>query len=210
MEENKLNQIIKSEEFALASDIAEISLDSFANDGIIKDVPIIGTIVKLLNIGNTIGDRIFTDKLIHFLKEIDNLDQEFILKEIRYIDDSEKHNRKVGEKILEIINRIDSEGKPQIIGRLFRNFINKQFSYLDFLKLADIVEKSFYYDLILLKECKNGKFYIDLDKELYNSDLVTVQGIGSFDATEEERAEFNKTTFLITSKGAMLLDFGLK
>ena len=210
MEENKFNQIIKSEQFNLVSDLAEISLDSFTNNDYLKDFPMIGSIVKVFNIGNTMDDRFFIEKLLHFLKELNDLDQEFILKEIRYIDDSEKYNRRVGEKILEIINRIDSEGKPKIIGRLFRNFIDKKISYLDFLKLADIVEKSFYYDLLLLKECKNGKFYIDLDKELYNLDLVTGQGIGSFDATEEERAEFNRTTFLITAKGTMLLDFGLK
>ncbi|UFH32636.1 hypothetical protein LNP04_02670 [Chryseobacterium sp. C-71] len=210
MEENKLNQIIKSEEFALASDIAEISLDSFTDDGIIKDVPIIGTIIKLLNIGNTISDRIFTDKLIHFLKEIDNLDQEFILKEIRYIDDSGNHTRKVGEKILEIINRIDSDGKPQIIGRLFRNFINKQFSYFDFLKLADIVEKSFYYDLILLKESKDGKFYIPLEEELFNFGLLKENGIGIFNATDEEREEFKKITYLLSTRGSLLLEYGLK
>ena len=88
MEENKFNQIIKSDSISLVSDLTEISLDTFISDETIKDIPIIGTITKLLSIGRSINDRIFTGKLIHFLKELDGLDEDFILKEIQYIDDS--------------------------------------------------------------------------------------------------------------------------
>jgi hypothetical protein len=190
--------------------MAEIPLDTYFDNDIISKVPILKTLVDIYNLGSSVNDKIFANKLIHFLNELDGLDSDFILKEIQYIDDSEKYNHNVGEKILEIVSRIDSDGKPKVIGRLFRNFIDKKIEYSEFLKLTYIVEKIFYNDLILLKECKNGKFYVDLDKELYNLDLVTGKGIGSFDATEEERFEFNKTTFLITAKGAMLLDFGLR
>ncbi|MEC5156542.1 hypothetical protein [Chryseobacterium sp. MP_3.2] len=97
------------------------------------------------------------------MNELKDLDKDFILKEIKYLDDSKEYNHKVGEKISEIVNRIDSDGKPQVFGRLFRNLIHKNLSYRDFLKLTNIVEKTFYYDLILLKECRtNGNFYIDI------------------------------------------------
>lgn len=210
MEENKFNQIIKSESIALVSDLTETSLDTFISDETIKDIPIIGTITKLLSIGGSINDRIFTGKLIHFLKELDGLDEDFILKEIQYIDDSKKYNHKVGEKIIEIISRIDSDGKPEIVGRLFRNFIDKKIKYQEFLKFVDIVEKIFYYDLILLEECDNDNFYIDLDEELYNLGLVDGKGMGSFDSTKEEQEEFNKITYIITEKGKKLLIYGLK
>jgi len=70
MEENKFNQIIKSDSISLVSDLTEISLDTFISDETIKDIPIIGTITKLLSIGRSINDRIFTGKLIHFFERI--------------------------------------------------------------------------------------------------------------------------------------------
>ncbi|WP_445430501.1 hypothetical protein [Chryseobacterium indoltheticum] len=211
MEENRFNQIIKSDSFALISDFVEISLDSLAKDDIIKDIPMIGTISKLLSIGNTINDRLFTKKLFHFLKELENINQDLILKEIQYIDDSKEYNQKVGEKLFEIITRIDSDEKPKIIGRLFRNFIDKKISYLVFLKLTNIVEKAFYHDLNLLCECDSeGKFYVNLDNDLYSLGLITHTGIGEFDFTDEEREEFNKITHLLSKKGKILLEYGLK
>ncbi len=207
---SKFQKLINSDGVKISTSMAEIPLDTYFDNDIISKVPILKTLVDIYNLGSSVNDKIFANKLIHFLNELDGLDSDFILKEIQYIDDSEKYNHNVGEKILEIVSRIDSDGKPKVIGRLFRNFIDKKIEYSEFLKLTYIVEKIFYNDLILLKECKNGKFYVDLDKELYNLDLVTGKGIGSFDATEEERFEFNKTTFLITAKGAMLLDFGLR
>lgn len=211
MEENKFNQIINSEQFAMISDLSEVALDSFTDNEILKDIPLIGTAVKLLNIGNTINDRIFVNKLIKFLKQLDNFENGTVLKEIQYLDDSKIYNYKVGEKILEIINRIDSDGKPEITGRLFRNFIDKKISYPEFLKLTNIVEKAFYYDLILLNNCSpEGKLYIDLDEELYNLGLIQHTGIGLFSPTEEEKKELDKTKYLITERGAMLLEYGLK
>lgn len=62
MEENKFNQIINSEQFAMISDLSEVALDNFTDNEILKDIPLIGTAVKLLNIGNTINDRIFVNK----------------------------------------------------------------------------------------------------------------------------------------------------
>ncbi|KMQ58922.1 hypothetical protein ACM40_18330 [Chryseobacterium sp. BLS98] len=210
MEENKFIQIIESNSVALASDLVEISLDSFISNETLKDIPVIGTITKLLSIGYSINDKIFIRKLIRFLSELNGLEQNFILKEIKYLDDSSEYNHKVGEKLLELITRIDSEGKPEILGKLFRNFIMKNISQYDFLKLSDIVEKVFYYDLILLKECKNDKFYINLDEELYNFGLIEGKGMGTFNSNDEERAEFEKTTYLITERGKKILEYGLK
>lgn len=210
MEENKFNQIIKSESFALFSELGEITLDAFTDNEIIKEIPIIGTATKILNIGNTINDRIFINKLLKFLKQLDNFENGTILKEIQHLDDSKIYNYKVGEKIIEIINRIDSDGKPEIIGRLFRNFIDRKIEYSIFLKFSDIVEKVFYYDLISLKSSVDGKFYIELDDELYNYGLIDKKGIGLFGSTPEARIEFDKVTHLLSKRGKVLLEYGLK
>ncbi|MCJ8153443.1 sister chromatid cohesion protein PDS5 [Chryseobacterium sp. SSA4.19] len=207
---NKFNKLINSDATKIVTSLIEVPLDSYFDNDIISKIPVLKTFIDIYNLGTSVSDKIFANKLIHFLNELEDISSELILKEIQYIDDSEKYNHKVGEKIIEILNRIDSDGKPKIIGRLFRNFIDKKIEYSVFLKFADIVEKTFYYDLLSLRSCTDGKFYFALDEQLYNIGLVEGTGIGSFNATEEERVEFNQITALITQKGKILLEFGLK
>lgn len=207
---NIFRKLINSDATKIATSLAEVPLDSYFDNEIISKIPVLKTFIDIYNLGTSISDKIFANKLIHFLNELHNISSESILKEIQYIDDSEKYNHKVGEKIIEIINRIDSDGKPEIIGRLFRNFIDKKIEYSIFLKFADIVEKVFYYDLISLTSSKDGKFYIELDDELYNYGLIEKKGIGVFGSTPEAKIEFDKVTHLLSQRGKELLEYGLK
>lgn len=51
----EISKIIKDNNFKdLMTDINEAFLDSFLNDGLVKDVPILGLVSKVINIGNTI------------------------------------------------------------------------------------------------------------------------------------------------------------
>lgn len=223
MEENKFNQIIKSDSVSLISDFAETSLDAFITNETIKDVPIIGTISKLLNIGNTINDRIFTKKLIHFLTELKGLDQDLILKEIQYIDDSKEYTQKVGEKLLEIITRIDSDEKPNIIGRLFKNFLLKNIEYNEFLKLSHLVENIFILELLSLKQSEqyptpfiNKQGYLDymkyLSKEKISQELYSYGIVENINPNTEPfpSKELTNHNVKLLKLGSNLLEFGLK
>ncbi|KIC62883.1 hypothetical protein [Chryseobacterium taiwanense] len=218
MEENKFNQIIKSENFALASDLSEVVLDSFIDNEILKDIPMIGTISKLLSLGTTINDRLFTKKLLHFLRELENIDQNLILKEIQYIDDSKKYNQKVGEKILEVINRVDSDDKPKVIGKLFRNFLLKKITYFEFLRLSHIIENVFILDLLILSKSKehitlkNNKItYLPLNensKELFNYNIV--DNITPNDYVDPKDITVFQSSVKLTTLGLNILNYGLK
>ncbi|WP_262147550.1 hypothetical protein [Chryseobacterium foetidum] len=223
MEENKFNQIIKSDSFALISDFAEISLDSLAKDEIIKDIPMIGTISKLLSIGTTINDRLFTKKLFQFLKELEDINQDLILKEINYIDDSERYTQKVGEKLLEIITRIDSDEKPKIVGRLFKSFLLKEIDYNKFLKLSHLVENVFLLEILVIKEAEkyprsfinklgyeDYMYYLNREKisqELYSYGIV--ENINP-DAQPFPNNEFKNQNVKLLELGINLFKFGLK
>lgn len=159
----------------------------------------------------------FTKKLLHFLRELENIDQNLILKEIQYIDDSKKYNQKVGEKILEIISRIDSDDKPKIIGKLFKNFLLKNITYSEFLKLSHIVENIFILDLLILNESKehitlknNKILYLPLNEfsnELFNHNIV--DNITPNDYVDEADVIISLSVKL-TIFGLNILNYGLK
>lgn len=217
---DKFKKLINSDSGKISKDILELSLDSFIENETLKKIPIFGTIVNLYNLGSTINDKIFANKLIHFLKELEDINPETIQKEIQYIDDSKEYNHKVGDKILEIINRIDSEEKPKIIGRLFKNFISKKIEYVDFLKLSYIVENIFYFDLIKLnnfEEINHSNSITNYTEKQINKIYCSVELV-SFGLCEIMNLKINlnvsneliKKNYLITKMGENLINYGLK
>ena len=209
---DKFKKLINSDSGKISKEILELSLDSFIENETLKKIPIFGTIVNLYNLGSTINDKIFANKLIHFLKELEDINPETIQKEIQYIDDSKEYNHKVGDKILEIINRIDSEEKPQIIGRLFKNFLNKNITYFEFMKFCHMVEQLFYYDLIkLIDYDEKNSLFVEQDIQLHNLGLCEDVGIGTWEEpTPKEKIYLAKVKAKITPLGKKLVDFGLK
>ena len=53
---------MKDEIASLIADFGEFTLDSFIQDGIIKDLPIVGSAFSIVKIGVDIRDRIFRRK----------------------------------------------------------------------------------------------------------------------------------------------------
>lgn len=211
---DKFKKLINSDSGKISKDILELSLDSFIENETLKKIPIFGTIVNLYNLGSTINDKIFANKLIHFLKELEDINPEIIQKEIQYIDDSKEYSHKVGDKILEIINRIDSEEKPKIIGRLFKNFIDGKINYNDFLRLSFIVDKLY---IDSLKHIINYNFnlepFILITPELEDLFLYNIcikRYNPNYIYMEQEWVEFRRKNAKLTDLGKKLVDFGLK
>jgi len=215
---DKFKKLINSDFSKISQDILEIPLDNFIDNEILNKIPIFSTIVNLYNLGSTISDKIFANKLIHFLKELEDINPNTIQKEIQYIDDSNEYKHKVGEKILEIINRIDSEEKPKIIGRLFKNFILKKINYVEFLKLSYIVENIFYFDLKKLNNFFEIKRPISTDnfvKKYINIkdcsiELVSFGLCENMNHNQLHTLEFIHKNNIITKLGEKLIDCGLK
>lgn len=212
---DKFKELINSDFGKISKDILEIPLDSFIENETLKKIPIFGTIVNLYNLGSTINDKIFANKLIHFLKELEGINPDIIQREIQYIDDSKEYKHKVGEKILEIINRIDSEEKPKIIGRLFKNFLLKNINYKEFLKLSDIIEKIFYYDLLSIMKF-NESLYLhseEIFRTIDNMDAnleILNNGLCEDRYKDSTPDIIISKSYQITYIGNLLIDYGLK
>ena len=146
------------------------------------------------------------------MKKIEDINPNIIQREIQYIDDSNEYKHKVGEKILEIINRIDSEEKPKIIGRLFKNFILKKITYIEFLKFCYLIEQLFYFDVIkLIDYDERNSLFVEQEIEIYNFGLCEGLGIGEWGETSNEEREYqDKVKAKITDLGKKLVEFGLK
>lgn len=145
---SELIQIIKSRDFNdLISDVNETILDSILDDSLLKDIPIFGLLFKSKNLISTIQDKFFIKKLFTFLKQLEQTSAENRERETEKIDNNPNYRTKVGEKLLFIINEADDCEKAEYIGKLYKEFINKNLHYDDFIRAVNYINKTNIIDL---------------------------------------------------------------
>jgi len=153
---NELNKLSNSFEETLkdsnlqnvAIGLTETLTDSILKDGLLKDIPIVSTIVGLGKTSMKITDLIFLKKVISFLVGLKNISIEERKKMIDEIDSSQKFRIKVGEKLLYIIDKCDDHENAQYISQLFAGYIKGEIDYPDFLRASKVIERMYIGDLI--------------------------------------------------------------
>jgi hypothetical protein len=127
-------------------DIAEAFTDVLLKDGLLKEIPIIGTIIGLTKSTITLVDRLYLKKILYFLTNIKNIDPNKREKLINEIENSEKQRIKVGEKLLYIIDKCEDHLTASYIAKLFNAFLKEEISYPDFLRGSIVIQKMFIED----------------------------------------------------------------
>lgn len=162
----------------VAVGLTETLTDSLLEDGLLKDIPIVRTIIGLGKTSIKITDFLFLKKVISFLSEIDEVSIEDRKKMIDKIDSSQKYRLKVGEKLLYIIEKCDDYENAQYVSKLFVGCLEKKIDYPDFLRGAKVIERIYIGDLL--------KFIKDNRKILEPDELIDYEGIDGLYKTYTE------------------------
>lgn len=124
----------------LGIDIAEIAIDSVLKDGLLKELPIIGTLTNLSKLGANIHDKLFLKKVLSFLNGLKDVSVENRKKMINDINESKKYRIKVGEKLLYIIDSCEDYEISELVSRVFKYYLENQISYEEFLKTSSVIK----------------------------------------------------------------------
>ncbi|MFD2939694.1 hypothetical protein [Flavobacterium notoginsengisoli] len=179
--ENELSKslaqtISESDLTKIGIDIAEISIDSILENGVLKDLPIVGSLIGIWKTGVAVNDYRFLNKMMLFLKESSILSENNRKKIIEDLEDSE-YQSEVGEKLIAIIDKLETGSKAKLLGKTLALFGNKIITKDEFWRVAFIIERLPMSDIIALKNWRNIELNIveDIRRHLYLS-----VGIGWF------------------------------
>ncbi len=125
---------------SLTVPLAESIADTFLEEGVVKELPIVGTIVGLAKVGVSIRDRLFIKKLLYFLAALPSVPVDERVKIISRIDESRDFRTRVGEKLLYILDRSEDHENARIIGHLFGAFLRGDLSYGEFLHACAAIQ----------------------------------------------------------------------
>lgn len=189
----------------ITPDLLEVALDYIVDEDIIKDIPIVRSIVGLYKATASIRDRALVKKLVNFVSSFNSVSEEVRQQFQQKMNVDEKFKCKVGEKLLLIIERLDDMGKPSLIALAFQAYMEKHIDFDMFQRLACAIDKSFYPDLMSLKSIRSPDRLTPQAKlELFNSGIIELESTPSINLSSRN----NK--YQITELGKALLNYVLK
>jgi hypothetical protein len=136
------------------SEIVEFAVDQTLDSGLLRDVPFVGWIAKLASVKTSISDHLFLSKILRFLQRLESLDDEKKKGFSEQIRNDRDYARKVGEKVIFALDRIEDPEKSDILAVCFDHFITGHIDYDEFSEISYVIDRSMLTDLHLIAEKK--------------------------------------------------------
>lgn len=189
---NLLN-VVKSDQIKeITKDLTEVAIDTFFNDGILKDIPVVGTFFNLYNLSQNISNSFFTKKILKFLFELSSISNKERLNFIEQLD-NENESAKIGEKLLIIVNKLDDVDKATILGRLFKLTIERKIEMQTFMRLSYMVDRAYLEDLKVLR---NNEYLENIDNDIKHN----LSQVGILNQTIKDSRDHEEYVYKATGK----------
>ena len=118
-----MEQTIEYGNLDFLSELGEIVVDSVLSEGVMREVPILGTIVGLGKCIKNVYDIQFAKKLIAFLLPIKEVVPEKRKAAIKKWEKDENYRGQVGDTLLGMIQRCDDAMKAKWLSQLFYELV---------------------------------------------------------------------------------------
>jgi len=199
--EQIIDSIYSTELNEIAVDFAEFGMDQLLDEGALKEIPLIGPIVRLFKGALDIRDKIFIAKIARFLFSLSNTGHIHRASFNQKINEDKKLKKKVGESLVVILDRIDDFEKPDLIAKCFGNYLVGKISYSEFRRLAVAIDMAFINDLraLLGQIIEEDRYAEDHLTNLSRTGLVDFEKRGTLE-------ELETTKFKISSLGQLFID----
>ncbi|RQO73967.1 hypothetical protein DBR43_00740 [Pedobacter sp. KBW06] len=167
---NAMKMAIGSQEIIdLVKEYAEMGLDEFMEDDILKNIPLLNTIGAFYKFGNTLRERKIKLNVLRFLQQLEHIDLEERQAFLEKLNNEDQSGR-IFEQLMLLLEKLDETVKAEMLGNLFRIYIVGKLSRHTFFRCCAIVERAYIADLILAYQ----RFYYiigkqSIDQTIYNS-----------------------------------------
>lgn len=162
---NSLNDTIRNSDLQnVTIEIAETMIDSIIKEGILRDLPIVNSIIGLSKTAVEIKNLLFLKKIIFFLSEIKDIPISKRKKMIDYVNQNEKQQINIGEKLVYLLDKCDDHIDAKYIAQFFCGFLKEEISYQEFLRGSIIIQNIFLGDL---------EFFLKTDISEFNKEEST-------------------------------------
>ncbi len=161
----------------IIGDYLEIGIDSIIDGGILKEIPIVKTIVGVLKVGKNVHDRNLLKQTLVFINEFNRneIRQDKIEEYKKRIEnDPKKCEDELGRIILLLNNFIDRE-KSIMLSKVFKDYVGQLLNWNEFCEYSEIINRLFIQDFSFLQEVYLGR----ISDTTNRSDIYKVERLNS-------------------------------
>lgn len=133
------------------ANIAEVGIDSIMSDGLLKDIPIVNLLLNASRTFKAIHERNLLKNTALFLDAVNSqkIDDKKVQAYKKKLLNEKTAERELGRVIVLLDQYVDNT-KAQMLGRLFCQYIDRDYSWDKFCELSDILNRLFLDDMPFL------------------------------------------------------------
>lgn len=136
---------------SLGREYLELGIDAALDTGVLKDIPFVSTVVGIFNVAGTVKDQLLTAKLIRFLNQLSGLSMEERVEMIEKLNENDKFAGRAGSILIEILDRMESEKKPELAAKCFAAYAKEEISFEELRRILLALERVPSFDIEKLK-----------------------------------------------------------
>lgn len=125
----------------LLTDWGELALDQFLDDGLLKDIPFLGSLLKIYKSGVNVKEYLFSKKVEKFLKSLSGVTTQEAKSFNDKINSDPKFKTRVAEHLTLLLDRLDDIEKSELLAKAFSVFIMKAQDFDRFRRIARAIER---------------------------------------------------------------------
>lgn len=144
----QIDIIVNSKDLkGITNDMVEKVLDNQISDEVLKEVPIVKSLVAIKNLYTSYTDRIFIKKAMTVLLEMGDVDWK---QRVELTGELSDENSSGAEKILLAIDRLETIEKCKVFGRLCKIKALDKIDVYEYLRLTKLIQDAYLDDLELI------------------------------------------------------------
>lgn len=199
-----MEETLAKSDLSSLCEVGVLSVGTLIDDSVLDGIPVFRSIVGISKCVGSVSDILFTKKLISFLIEINGVNSRDRKKAIDAWNKSTRYRVRIGEVILNMINRCDDSFKAKALSKLFYTLVLGENNPSMFLRAEKVLSSLSFMDLLSFLSIDREKY-----KKLGAPDIEPYIGTGLY---VEESASFNSdngcltlgTVYNITEVGSII------
>lgn len=178
----------------IATDAAEMVLDSELSDGLLKEIPVVKWLAIVADLRSNFSNRLFAAKLLEFLNALKDIPEAERQSFANRLEKEEGFKQKVGKQLFITLERLDDLEKPKLLAKAFRAYITGKIDNKTFRELSAVIDRCFFDDLPHLKTGDINSFYSDsaVRVRLASCGALEVESVPGI-ATSEAKPRYRNT-----------------
>lgn len=163
---------VEKEAMDVLEGLGEVALDSFLADGPVRDIPVLGTVLKFFRGAKALRDLIFVRKLTEFVRNAPNVDPKKKEKFRQTLLTDHEFARRTATHLTVVLERFDEMEKAALLARIFGAYIEGAIDQQQMRRLAAILDRTLLADLMALKD------FVRDQKPLSHENYYGLEGVG--------------------------------